>query len=90
MVEGEGGARVRHYYRLVYWKRRLLGAGRRSGSVPRAYGQYGRGSRAADRRATVLRIRERTRPVLVFAVIVGIVLVASALLGSLGGPGGLR
>ncbi|THA25671.1 hypothetical protein E4198_14015 [Streptomyces sp. RKND-216] len=86
-------ASVKFFYRLVYWKRRLLGAGRRPGSghVPSygpSYGSpYGRGSRAAARRARMQRIRVRARPVLVFAVIVGIVLAVSALFGGVGGVG---
>lgn len=68
---------MKHLYRLVYWKRRLLGA--RAGNVrrPSAY----RGGRA-------VRISERARPPLVFALIVGGVLAASALFGSLDGPHG--
>lgn len=78
---------MRHYYRLVYWKRRLLGTGRPGGAQRLSYGH---GSRAGERRARALRIRQRTRPVLVFAVIVGIVLAVSALFGGLGSVGGVR
>jgi len=82
---------MKHFYRLVYWKRRLLGAGRRSrgGAYEPLYGSpYGGGSsRGAERRARARRIGERARPLLVFAAIVGIVLAASALFGGMGGVG---
>ncbi|WP_201304839.1 hypothetical protein [Streptomyces sp. GS7] len=68
------------YYRLVYWKRRLgraLGV-RRTGTVPGPRAAYG----AAPRRsARVRQLALRARPLLVFAVMVLIVVVASALLG---------
>ncbi|WP_258052506.1 hypothetical protein [Streptomyces sp. Ru73] len=57
---------LKHYYRLVYWKRRLTrtGPGRRVRAMP-------------HRTAALL---QRARPLLVFAVLVLIVLGLSAVL----------
>ncbi|MCF6524845.1 hypothetical protein [Streptomyces sp. JJ36] len=59
---------VKYYYRLVYWKRRLVGVGRGRAASARARGRI-RGA------------RQGARPLLVFLVIVGLVLLVSALLG---------
>ncbi|MER7990198.1 hypothetical protein ABTY53_32105 [Streptomyces noursei] len=76
---------LKHYYRLVYWKRRIaraLGWHRR----PTADRGPATGTRGADRGAgsrtrRVRRLLARARPLLLFAVLVLIVVVASALLG---------
>ncbi|MFI1201726.1 hypothetical protein ACH4VR_20125 [Streptomyces sp. NPDC020883] len=74
---------LKHYYRLVYWKRRIgrtLGWRRRSGTGPRTGtkpGDRGPGRRDGRLRRTM----ERVRPLLVFVVLVLIVVLASALLG---------
>ncbi|WP_274915979.1 hypothetical protein [Streptomyces sp. WZ-12] len=78
---------LKHYYRLVYWKRRIaraLGRNRRPGATPGT--GMGAGARAGyrgnGRRSARLRQRlVRARPLLLFAVLVLIVVVASALLG---------
>ncbi|MEU9119336.1 hypothetical protein AB0C96_05655 [Streptomyces sp. NPDC048506] len=64
-----GGGVLKHYYRLVYWKRR----------IGRALGGSGRGPRPGRRRTRQLAYE--ARPLLVFAVIVAIVVAASALAG---------
>lgn len=73
---------LKHYYRLVYWKRRMgralgssgrgpgLGPGRGPGRVP------GRGVRRGRQ------LVASARPLLVFGVLVAIVVAASALAGS--------
>ncbi|WP_043264110.1 hypothetical protein [Streptomyces sp. CT34] len=71
------------YYRLVYWKRRLgraLGVPRTGAArtVPGPRTAYGTASRRTGR---VRQLARRARPLLVFAVMVLIVVVASALLG---------
>ncbi|GCB90914.1 hypothetical protein [Streptomyces noursei] len=75
---------LKHYYRLVYWKRRIaraLGwhrpatAGRGTAAGPAG------GPRAGSRTRRVRSRLARARPLLLFAVLVLIVVVASALLG---------
>ncbi|WP_438488288.1 hypothetical protein [Streptomyces sp. S186] len=74
---------LKHYYRLVYWKRRIgraLGWRRRPGTGRVRCGPgASRGSGWRDGR--VRRLMERARPLLVFVVLVLIVVLASALLG---------
>ena len=78
---------LKHYYRLVYWKRRIArawGHNRRPGATPGTGPGAGAraGYRGNGRRLARLRQRlVRARPLLLFAVLVLIVVVASALLG---------
>lgn len=71
---------LKHYYRLVYWKRCL------TRGLP--------GHRPPGHRRVPGELRERLRPLMVFTVIVLVVLALSAVLGSLphlaGGPYGLH
>ncbi|AKA03647.1 hypothetical protein ACFU90_30425 [Streptomyces noursei] len=76
---------LKHYYRLVYWKRRIARAlgWHRPATAGRGTAA---GTRGADRGAgsRTRRVRSRlarARPLLLFAVLVLIVVVASALLG---------
>ncbi|ANZ19060.1 membrane protein [Streptomyces noursei ATCC 11455] len=78
---------LKHYYRLVYWKRRIaraLGRHRGPGTRTRAGTVPGRGAggRTANRGpGRVRQLLVRARPLLIFVVLVLIVVVASALLG---------
>ncbi|MFK0296174.1 hypothetical protein ACIQU6_37655 [Streptomyces sp. NPDC090442] len=76
---------LKHYYRLVYWKRRIArawGRNRRPGATPGTGAGARAGYRGNGRRSARLRQRlVRARPLLLFAVLVLIVVVASALLG---------
>ncbi|PNE42070.1 MULTISPECIES: hypothetical protein [Streptomyces] len=78
---------LKHYYRLVYWKRRIaraLGRHRGPGTRTRAGTVPGRaaGGRTANRGpGRVRQLLVRARPLLIFVVLVLIVVVASALLG---------
>ncbi|KUL38774.1 hypothetical protein ADL22_17255 [Streptomyces sp. NRRL F-4489] len=75
---------LKHYYRLVYWKRRIaraLGLRRAPGT---AAGAGPRGAYRGPGRRTPGRVRQlavRARPLLLFLVLVLIAVVASALLG---------
>ncbi|GAA2692785.1 hypothetical protein [Streptomyces lunalinharesii] len=73
---------LKHYYRLVYWKRRIaraLGWHRRP-TADRGTGAAA-GGRGGPRTRRVRRLLVRARPLVLFAVLVLIVVVASALLG---------
>ncbi|MGW5119782.1 hypothetical protein ACWEQ8_30725 [Streptomyces noursei] len=76
---------LKHYYRLVYWKRRIARAlgWHRSATAGRgmAAGTRGADRGAGSRTRRVRRRLARARPLLLFAVLVLIVVVASALLG---------
>ncbi|MFE7297436.1 hypothetical protein [Streptomyces sp. NPDC057579] len=78
---------LKHYYRLVYWKRRIgraLGWHRRPATVRGpGVGPGGRGAYRGPGRRTgrVRQLLVRARPLLIFAVLVLIAVVASALLG---------
>ncbi|MEW1656534.1 hypothetical protein [Streptomyces sp. NPDC093707] len=81
---------LKHYYRLVYWKRRIgraLGWRRRPGTgTDAATGRGAAGTRGAyrgngRRSGRVRRWLVRARPLLLFMVLLLIVVVVSALLG---------
>ncbi|WP_157879869.1 hypothetical protein [Streptomyces natalensis] len=88
-VRGGGGAAVlKHYYRLVYWKRRIgwalgwRGAGQGAGLRGHPRGR-GRGARRIGRFAS------RAWPFVMFGLLVAVVVALSALLASAQDPFGM-
>ncbi|MFE0377967.1 hypothetical protein ACFW1M_20820 [Streptomyces inhibens] len=73
---------LKHYYRLVYWKRRITRAlGWRRGIRADSPGAYGRGPGAGRRPGRARQLVYSARPLLVFGVLVAIVVAASAVAG---------
>ncbi len=75
-----GAAVLKHYYRLVYWKRRISRSlGWRRGMGPGALGPQRRRTRVGRSPGRSRQLLYGARPFLIFGALVALVVVASAL-----------
>ncbi|GAB7033872.1 hypothetical protein JCM4914_53330 [Streptomyces platensis subsp. malvinus] len=75
-----GAAVLKHYYRMVYWKRRISRSlGWRRGMGPGALGPQRQRTRTGRGAGRSRRLLYGARPFLIFGALVALVVVASAL-----------